>query len=45
MEKEEVVRVWTRYFAKKFQENEEDGNEEETVNRGQNIYKNEEGQD
>jgi hypothetical protein len=45
MEKEEVLRVRTRYFAKKFQENKEDGNEEERGNRGQNIYKNEEGQD
>ena len=44
-EKEEVLRVWTRYFAKKFQKNKEDGYEEETVNRGQNMYNNEEGQE
>jgi hypothetical protein len=37
--------VWTRYFAKKFQENKKEGNEEETANRGQNIFKNEKGQD
>jgi hypothetical protein len=30
--KEKVLRVWTRYFAKKFEENKADGYEEGTVN-------------